>query len=90
MAFVKMILPLQELGLRRSVHFSRFRFCGYQKNPRPVVSRTDHQKANAQDGFLNCVEQKTTGLQRWRRPRIHVSYEMRLRAFLCGLSIGLC
>lgn len=58
MAFVKMILPLQELGLTRltrAVHFSHFRFCGYQKDPRPVVSRIDHQKANAQDGFLDCV-----------------------------------
>lgn len=25
-----------------------------------------HQKTNAQDGVLDCVEQETTGLQRWR------------------------
>lgn len=28
--FVKMILTHQELGLTRAVHFSHFRFCGYQ------------------------------------------------------------
>lgn len=31
-----------------------------------VATRTDHQRVNAQDGFLDCVEKETTSLQRWR------------------------
>lgn len=37
--------------------FFCFRFCGYQEDPRPVVSGAEHRKANAQDSFfLDCVE----------------------------------
>lgn len=58
------------------------RFCGYQ-DARSIVNRADPQKANAQDGPLDCVEQ-TTDLPGWR-PRFHGFHGMRLRAFLAGV-----
>lgn len=59
-----------------------WRFCGYQEDPRPVVSGAESQKATAQGRCLDCVEQETTNLQ-GRRTRIVDSVEMRPRAFLC-------
>lgn len=57
------------------------------EGPTTRVGRTDHQKTNTQDGFLDSVEQETTGLRRWR-PRIRVFHEMRLRGFPLLRSIG--
>lgn len=60
-----------------------WRFCGYQEDPRPVVSGAEHRKANAQDSFFFwTVWNGTTDLQ-GRRTRIRGFHEMRLRAFLC-------